>query len=93
MFEILAEIEWNKFLQVAQATIFFAVGIVGVFSIGIRLLTNAQNAASGANDGNSAAIRLELLNRLGAYVAFGVCVTALGYGIQLVAPWLFGLDS
>ncbi len=93
MFEILAEIEWHKFLLVAQATIFFAVGIVGVFSLGIRLLTNAQNAASGANDSTSTALRLELLNRLGAYVAFGVCIAALGYGIQLVAPWLFGLDT
>lgn len=93
MLEILAEIEWNKFLLVAQATVFFAVGIVGVFALGIRLLTNAQNAVPGANKGKAAAIRAEVINRLAAYIAFGVCVVALGYGIQLVAPWIFGLEG
>lgn len=93
MLEILAEIEWNKFFLVAQATIVFAVGIVGVFALGIRLLTNAQNAVPGANKGKAAAIRSEVFNRLAAYIAFGICLVALGYGIQLVAPWLFGLDG
>jgi hypothetical protein len=93
MLEVLAQIEWNKFWLVAQATIVFAVGIVGVFSLGIRLLTNAQNAVPGANKGKSAAIRAEVLNRLAAYIAFALCVVALGYGIQLVAPWIFGIAS
>ena len=86
-------IDWNKFLQVLQATIVFSVGVVGLFSLGIRLLTNAQHAVPGANKGKTAAVRAEVLNRLGAYVAFALCVVALGYGIMLVAPWIFGIES
>ena len=86
-------IDWNKFLQVLEATIFFAVGVVGLFSLGIRLLTNAQHFVPGAQKGKAAAVRSEVLNRLGAYIAFGLCLVALGFGIILVAPWLFGLSS
>ena len=86
-------IDWNKFLQVLEATIIFAVGVVGLFSLGVRLLTNAQHAVPGANKGKAAAVRSEVLNRLGAYVAFGLCLVALGYGIMLVAPWIFGLET
>lgn len=86
-------IDWNKFVQVLEATIVFAVGVVGLFSLGIRLLTNAQHAVPGANKGKSAAVRAEVLNRLGAYVAFALCLVALGYGIMLVAPWIFGIEA
>jgi hypothetical protein len=86
-------IDWNKFLQVLEATIIFAVGVVGLFSLGVRLLTNAQHAVPGANKGKTAAVRAEVLNRLGAYVAFALCLVALGYGIMLVAPWIFGIEA
>ena len=46
---------------------------------------------AGANKGKTAAVRAEVLNRLGAYVSFAVCLVALGYGIMLVAPWIFGI--
>lgn len=89
MLEVLALVEWNKFLQVVQATIVFSVGVVAFFSLGIRLLTNAQHAVPGANRGRIAAARTEVLNRLGAYISFAVCLIALWYGITLIAPWIF----
>ena len=93
MLEVLNKIEWTALGQVFQATMVFAVGVVGIFALGIRLLTNAQHAVPGANKGKTSAVRSEVLNRLGAYVAFAVCLVALGYGITLVAPWIFGIED
>lgn len=92
MNDILNLVDWNKFLQVLVATLIFAVGVVGFFSLGVRLLTNAQHAVPGANKGKTAAVRAEVLNRLGSYIAFAVCLVALVYGIMLVAPWIFGIE-
>jgi hypothetical protein len=81
-------IDWNAFLMVFVAAIGFTSLIVGCFSLGIRLLTNAQNLSSKARKGNQGAQTAESLNLTGAYLLFAVCLCALAYGIYLVIPFL-----
>ena len=81
-------INWNAFLQVFAAAIGFTTLIVGCFSIGVRLLTNAQNLSGKARKGNQSAQTSESMNLVGAYLLFAVCVCALAYGIYLVIPFL-----
>lgn len=70
------------------AALGFSTLIVACFSIGVRLLTDAQNVAGKARKGNTKAMQRESLSLVGAYLAFAVCISALGYGIYLVIPFL-----
>jgi len=81
-------IDWNAFLLVFVAAIGFTTLIVGCFSIGVRLLTNAQNLSPKARKGNQEAQTAESLNLVGAYLLFAVCLCALAYGIYLIIPFL-----
>lgn len=79
-------INWGSFGLVAAVAIGFSFGLVLIFSLGVRLLENAQNLVARTTKGNREAIRNEALNRMGAYVLFAVTFLALLYGIYLVVP-------
>lgn len=79
-------IDWNAFLLVFTGAIGFTSLIVACFSLGIRMLTNAQNIAPKARKGNQKAQTSESLNLVGAYLLFAVCISALLFGIYLVIP-------
>jgi hypothetical protein len=81
-------INWSAFIQVLAAALGFTTLIVACFSIGVRLLTNAQNVSSKARKGNSKAQQSESLNLVGAYLTFAICISALAYGIYLIVPFL-----
>ena len=81
-------VNWNAFLLVFIAAMGFTLLIVTCFSVGVRLLTNAQNVAPKARKGKSKAQQSETLNLVGAYLAFAVCIVALAYGIYLIVPFL-----
>lgn len=81
-------INWSAFIQVIAASLSFTTLIVAFFSVGIRLLTNAQNLSDLARGGDSKAQQWESVNLVGAYGTFAVCICALAYGIYLVVPFL-----
>lgn len=77
-------IDWTKFYEVALGAIGFTAFAVTVYSLGVRLLTNAQHEAPSAKRGDSKAARLELVNRVAAYALFGLSFAALAYGVFLM---------
>lgn len=77
-------IDWNKFVQVAIAAVGFTTVIVAVFSLGLRLLTNAQLVAGAAKKGDAKAARVEFFNRIAAYSLFAVSSLALIFGLLLI---------
>ena len=81
-------INWEAFLLVFAAAIGFSTLIVVCFSLGIRMLTNAQGSSGKARKGNFKAQQVESLNMVGAYTMFALCLCALAYGIYLVVPFL-----
>lgn len=85
---MLINVNWNSFLLVFVASLGFTALIVACFSLGVRLLTDAQNVSAKARKGNSRAQQKESLSMVGAYLAFGICVSALAYGIYLIIPFL-----
>jgi hypothetical protein len=80
-------INWGNFLLVAMASIGFTVVVVSLFSLAMRLLTNARHALPAARKGKASAIRSEALNRLTSYALFIICAFALIYGIYLIVPY------
>lgn len=84
-------INWNSLILVAVVAIGSSVGLVTVFSLGMRLLTNARNIQSNTKKsaGTSPA---EAINRIGAYLFFTICASAVLYGIYLIVPY-FHLDK
>lgn len=77
-------IDWTKFAEVAIGAIGFTSVIVLVYSLGVRLLTNAQHVTAAAAKGNAKAARTELYNRIGAYVFFALAFVGLAYGVFLM---------
>jgi hypothetical protein len=63
-------IDWQKFGTVFGLALVSAIIIVAAFAIGVRLLTNAQNAVPGARKGKSKDIQREVVYRVLSYVAF-----------------------
>lgn len=85
---MLINVNWNSFLLVLAAALGFTTLIVACFSVGVRLLTDAENVSGKARKGNAKAQSKESLSLVGAYVAFGICISALAYGIYLIIPFL-----
>lgn len=79
-------INWLSFALVTGASLGFTMVIVITFSLGVRLLTNAENYAARAKKMTPRDVRLEVFNRSGSYVLFALCILALLYGIWLVIP-------
>ncbi|MFN6315183.1 MAG: hypothetical protein ACK4VJ_00770 [Rhodoluna sp.] len=85
---MLININWDSFLMVLVASLGFTTLIVACFSLGVRLLTDAQNVAGKARKGSSKAQQKESRSLVGAYLAFAICFSALAYGIYLIIPFL-----
>lgn len=79
-------INWNSLILVASVSIGSSIGLVAVFSFGMRLLTNARNiqVQTKKSQGVQAA---EIYNRIAAYLMFTICGTAVIYGIYLIVPY------
>lgn len=82
-------IDWNKFEQVAIGAIGFTTFLVVVYSLGVRLLTNAQNREPAAKKGDSTAARAELLNRIGAYALFALSAAVLAYAVFVMFETMY----
>ncbi|AIC47170.1 hypothetical protein [Rhodoluna lacicola] len=84
-------INWNSLILVAIVAIGSSVGLVTVFSLGMRLLTNAQNINQHTKKKDGVKVS-EAINRIGAYLMFTICGSAVLYGIYLIVPY-FHLDK
>lgn len=80
-------IDWNAFLLVFVASVGFAVAIVLLFSLGVRLYTNAESYKSAAKKGSQSAAVSELWNRFISYAMFTLASFALCYSIYLIVPY------
>lgn len=81
-------IDWNHLLLVGATAIGASVGVIVLFSLGIRLLTNAEHAKSASKKGNVTALRIEAANRAAAYALFAMSFGAVIFGILLIIPGL-----
>ena len=79
-------INWSSLILVAAVAIGASVGLVTVFSLGMRLLTNARNIQEHTKK-KQAAQPGEVLNRVAAYLMFTICASAVLYGIYLIVPY------
>ena len=79
-------INWSNLLLVAVTSIGAALVVVALFSVGVRLLTNARHAEVKAKKGDAPAARIEAVSRTVSYIAFSLCASALLYGIYLIVP-------
>lgn len=84
-------INWSSLILVASVAIGASVGLVTVFSLGMRLLTNARNIQDHTKK-KQGVQTAEVVNRIGAYLMFTICVSAVLYGIYLIVPY-FHLDK
>ena len=84
-------INWSSLILVATVAIGASVGLVTVFSFGMRLLTNARNIQENTKK-KEGAKPAEILNRVSAYLMFTICASAVLYGIYLIVPY-FHLDK
>lgn len=79
-------INWSNLFIVAATAVGSALLIVALFSVGVRLLTDARLAEAKAKKGDNAAARVEAISRTFSYIAFSLCGSALLYGIYLIVP-------
>ena len=79
-------INWSSLILVASVAIGASVGLVTVFSLGMRLLTNARNIQE--NTKKKQGVKpAEVVNRVAAYLMFTICASAVVYGIYLIVPY------
>lgn len=79
-------INWSSLILVASVAIGASVGLVTVFSLGMRLLTNARNIQE--NTKKKQGVKpAEVINRIAAYLMFTICASAVVYGIYLIVPY------
>jgi hypothetical protein len=79
-------INWSNLFVVAFTSIGAALLVVALFSVGVRLLTDARIAERNAKKGDDKAARVEAISRTFSYIAFSLCGSALLYGIYLIVP-------
>lgn len=79
-------INWSSLILVASVAIGASVGLVTVFSLGMRLLTNARNIQDNTKK-KQGVQPAEALNRIAAYLMFTICASAVLYGIYLIVPY------
>ncbi|MFR0356563.1 hypothetical protein [Streptomyces sediminimaris] len=70
------KIDWAALGSVFGVSLAVTVGLVVLFTLGIKGLSRRERAAA---EGNSAALAVT-----GAYVCFAACLTAVAYGIYLI---------
>lgn len=79
-------INWSSLILVASVAVGASVGLVTVFSLGMRLLTNARNIQE--NTKKKQGVKpAEVVNRVAAYLMFTICASAVVYGIYLIVPY------
>ena len=79
-------INWSSLILVASVAIGASVGLVTVFSLGMRLLTNARNIQENTKK-KQGVQPAEVVNRIAAYLMFTICASAVLYGIYLIVPY------
>ncbi len=79
-------INWSSLILVASVAIGASVGLVTVFSLGMRLLTNARNIQDNTKK-KQGVQTAEVVNRIAAYLMFTICASAVLYGIYLIVPY------
>jgi hypothetical protein len=79
-------INWSSLILVASVAIGATVGLVTVFSLGMRLLTNARNIQENTKK-KQGVKSTEVVNRVAAYLMFTICASAVVYGIYLIVPY------
>lgn len=79
-------INWSSLILVASVAIGATVGLVTVFSLGMRLLTNARNIQENTKK-KQGVKSAEVVNRVAAYLMFTICASAVVYGIYLIVPY------
>ena len=79
-------INWSSLILVAAVAIGASVGLVTVFSLGMRLLTNARNIQENTKK-KQGVKSAEVVNRVAAYLMFTICASAVIYGIYLIVPY------
>lgn len=79
-------INWSSLILVASVAIGASVGLVTVFSLGMRLLTNARNIQENTKK-KQGVKSAEVVNRVAAYLMFTICASAVVYGIYLIVPY------
>ena len=79
-------INWSSLILVASVAIGASVGLVTVFSLGMRLLTNAPNIQDNTKK-KQGVQPAEVVNRIAAYLMFTICASAVLYGIYLIVPY------
>ncbi|WP_329452090.1 hypothetical protein OG894_31600 [Streptomyces sp. NBC_01724] len=73
-------IDWAALGSVFGVSLVVTVALVGLFTLGIvGLSKQPEPAAQGGSASGSLA-----LARTGAYLCFGLCAAAVGYGIYLI---------
>ena len=77
-------IDWSKFETVALASIGFSSLVVIAYSLGVRLLTNAQHLEAKAVKGNKSAADRELVNRILAYALFALSAVAVIWAVVMM---------
>ncbi|GGW73458.1 hypothetical protein GCM10010503_58770 [Streptomyces lucensis JCM 4490] len=70
------KIDWAAIGSVFGVSLVVTVGLVALFTVGIRGLARRERAAA---QGDSAALAVT-----GAYVCFAACAAAVAYGMYLI---------
>lgn len=70
------KIDWSALGSVFGVSLLVTVGVVALFTLGIKGLSRHETAQA---DGGSAALAVT-----GAYVCFAACLAAVAYGIHLI---------
>lgn len=81
------EIKWNDLIMVAGAAIGASAVIVAFFSIGVRLLTNAQHAVVGKGKTKHKSVSKEIAFRVGALLCFAVASSVMAYGLYIMVTF------
>ena len=79
-------IDWNHLFLVAATGILASAAVILLFSLGVRLLTNAEHVKKSHKGDNMQALRAEALNRAVAYVMFALSFGSVIFGVLLVIP-------
>ena len=79
-------INWTNLYYVAAASLVGSIAVILLFSLGMRMLVNAEHAKAKAATGDVKALRAEAANRAASYALFALCAAAVIYGVLLIVP-------
>ena len=81
------EIKWNDLILVAGTAIGVSALIVTLFSIGVRLLTNAQHSVAAKGKNKNKSVSKEIAFRLGSLVSFALASAVMAYGLYIMVTF------